>query len=208
MDALLLVDLQNDFMPEGPLAVPQGDQVVPVANALMPRFPRIVATADWHPADHCSFASNHPGHEIGEVVPVGGLDQILWPDHCIQHTPGADFHPGLERSRIDLIVRKGQDPMLDSYSGFFDNGHMKATGLADYLKTQCVSRIVVLGLATDYCVKYTAFDAPNLGFEIEFINAIRTVQRISTQEFERQRFYQASNNVVTTSTKVVLTWRW
>ncbi len=170
MDALLLVDLQNDFMPGGPLAVPQGDQVVPVANALLPRFKRVVATADWHPADHCSFASNHPGHEIGEVIQVGDLDQILWPDHCIQHTPGAELHPDLDRSRIDHIVRKGLDPKLDSYSGFFDNGHVKKTGLADYLQSQGVTRVVVLGLATDYCVKFTALDALNLGFETVLIS--------------------------------------
>ena len=119
MDALLLVDLQNDFMPGGPLAVPRGDEVIPVANRLMPRFECIVATADWHPADHASFASNHPGHEVGEIIRVAGLDQILWPDHCIQNTPGAEFHPGLDRSQIDHIVRKGQDPQLRQLQRLF-----------------------------------------------------------------------------------------
>ncbi len=169
MDALLLVDLQNDFLPGGALAVPEGDQVVPIANALMPRFERVVATADWHPPDHCSFANNHPGHEIGEIIQVGGLDQILWPDHCIQNTPGAEFPPGLDRSRVDFVVHKGADPKLDSYSGFFDNGHVKATGLDDYLKNQRIDRVVVLGLATDYCVKFTALDALTLGYETVLI---------------------------------------
>ena len=170
MDALLLVDLQNDFLPGGALAVPQGDQVVPVANRLMPRFELVVATADWHPAEHCSFASNHPGHEVGEIIQVGGLDQMLWPDHCIQNTPGAEFHPGLDRSRIDHIVHKGADPQLDSYSGFFDNGHIKATGLDDYLKNQGARRVVILGLATDYCVKFTGLDALALGYETVLIS--------------------------------------
>ena len=165
MDALILVDLQNDFMPGGALAVPDGDRVVPVANRLMGRFPLVVATADWHPANHASFASNHPGHNIGEVIRVGELDQILWPDHCIQETPGAEFHPDLDRSGIDHIVQKGVHPEIDSYSGFFDNGHLQATGLEDYLRSQGVDRVVILGLATDYCVKFTALDALQLGFE-------------------------------------------
>jgi nicotinamidase/pyrazinamidase len=165
MDALILVDLQNDFMPGGALAVPQGDQVVPVANRLMPRFELVVATADWHPANHSSFASNHPGHQIGEIVQVGNLNQILWPDHCIQGTTGAAFHPELDQSRIHHIIHKGTNPLLDSYSGFFDNGHVQATGLGDYLKAQGISRVVILGLATDYCVKFTALDAIQLGFE-------------------------------------------
>ncbi len=165
MDALILVDLQNDFMPGGALEVPQGGRVVPVANRLMPRFECVVATRDWHPADHCSFAGNHPGHRVGEVIRVGGLDQILWPKHCIQETHGASFQSDLNRAGIHHIVDKGMNPLLDSYSGFFDNGHMQETGLGDFLKAQGVTRVAILGLATDYCVRHTALDAVQLGFE-------------------------------------------
>lgn len=169
MDALILVDLQNDFMPGGPLAVSEGDQVIPVANRLMPEFEVVVATGDWHPADHCSFASNHPGHEVGEVIKVEGLDQILWPDHCIQDTEGAKLHADLDRSRIDHMLHKGDNPRLDSYSAFFDNGHVQATGLGDYLQDKNVNRVVIMGLALDVCVKYTALDALKLGFETVLI---------------------------------------
>lgn len=165
MDALILVDLQNDFMPRGALAVAEGDQVVPVANGIMPQFELVVATVDWHPGNHCSFASNHPGHEIGEVIPVNDLDQILWPDHCIEETRGAELHSDLDRTGIHHIVQKGTNPLLDSYSGFFDNGHVQATGLGDFLKSQGVNRVAILGLALDYCVKFTALDALDLGFE-------------------------------------------
>ncbi len=165
MDALILVDLQNDFMPGGALAVPEGDEVVSVANRLIPRFPLVVATADWHPADHASFASNQPGHKIGDVIELDGLCQILWPDHCVQGTKGAELHPDLDRGGIQHVVQKGTNPLIDSYSGFFDNGHKQATGLGEYLKDHGVDRVVILGLATDYCVKFTALDALQLGFE-------------------------------------------
>lgn len=169
MDALILVDLQNDFMPGGALAVPEGDQVVPVANRLIPQFDLVVATADWHPADHCSFVSNHRDHEIGEVIKVNGLVQILWPVHCVEETSGAELHSDLDQSEIHHITHKGTDPQLDSYSGFFDNGHVQSTGLGDYLKSQGVDRVAILGLALDYCVKFTALDALQLGFETVLI---------------------------------------
>lgn len=165
MDALILVDLQNDFMPGGALAVPEGDRVVPVANRLMPLFPLVVATADWHPKEHASFASNQPGHKIGDVIELDGLSQILWPDHCVQGTHGARLHAGLDHAGIHHIVQKGTNPKIDSYSGFFDNGHKQATGLSDDLKSQGVKRVFILGLATDYCVKFTALDALEEGFE-------------------------------------------
>jgi nicotinamidase/pyrazinamidase len=169
MKTLLLVDLQNDFLPGGALAVNEGDRVIPIANALMPKFDLVVATQDWHPPDHGSFAANHPGHRIGEVIDLHGLPQVLWPVHCVQYTPGADFAPGLERQRIDHIVQKGTDPAIDSYSGFFDNGHRKATGLGDYLRSRGVRHIHLLGLATDYCVKFTALDGRAEGFEMTLI---------------------------------------
>jgi len=165
MRALILVDVQNDFLPGGALGVPEGDAVVPVANRLMKAFPLVVATQDWHPADHGSFAANHPGRNVGELIDLSGLPQILWPTHCVQGTPGAELAPGLDRAGIHHVVRKGTDPAIDSYSGFFDNGHRKATGLADYLLAKGVNEVFVMGLATDYCVKFTALDAlRRLGF--------------------------------------------
>ena len=169
MDALILVDLQNDFCPGGALAVPDGDAVIGVANALLPRFSLVVATQDNHPPEHKSFAANHPGKNVYEQVDLDGLPQVLWPVHCVAGTLGADFHPALEQGSITRIFPKGTDARIDSYSGFFDNGHRKATGLGDYLKQQGVTRVFVLGLATDYCVKWTALDAVRLGLEVHLV---------------------------------------
>jgi nicotinamidase/pyrazinamidase len=164
MKALILVDIQNDFLPGGALGVPRGNEVIPVANGLQPRFGLVVATQDWHPKGHGSFASTRPGRKPGELAELGGLPQVLWPDHCVQGTTGAAFAPGLEMNRVEAIVRKGTDPTIDSYSGFFDNGHRKATGLGDYLRGRGATDLYVMGLATDYCVKFTALDALRLGF--------------------------------------------
>ena len=169
MRALILVDIQNDFVPGGALAVPEGDAVVPVANAIAPRFSLVVATQDWHPAGHGSFASAHPGASPGDVVDLGGIHQVLWPDHCVQNTPGASFCSALDVAAIDHVVRKGTDPGIDSYSAFFDNGHRKDTGLATFLERRCAEELVVLGLATDYCVKATVLDAIGLGFGVTVI---------------------------------------
>jgi nicotinamidase/pyrazinamidase len=170
MNALVLVDLQNDFCPGGALPVPEGDRVLAVVNRLQARFELVVATQDWHPADHGSFAANHPGHSPGEVIELAGLPQVLWPVHCVQNTPGAALCPQLDQARIARVFRKGTDPQIDSYSGFFDNGHRKATGLAEYLRAQGISQVYVAGLATDYCVKFTALDALDLGFETFLID--------------------------------------
>jgi nicotinamidase/pyrazinamidase len=169
MNALILVDIQNDFCPGGALPVTDGDRVVPVANGAMGRFDLIIATQDWHPANHGSFAANHPGNKVGEVIDLNGLPQILWPVHCVQNTRGAEFHPELEVSRITKIFPKGTDPAIDSYSGFFDNGHRKSTGLGEWLKQQRVAEVSILGLATDYCVKFTALDAAQMGFKTTLI---------------------------------------
>ena len=166
MRALLLIDIQNDFMPFGSLPVADGDAVVAVANALAPRFELVVATQDWHPAGHASFASSHPGHSAGEVVDVAGLPQVLWADHCVQNSPGASFHSGLDVAQIDYVTRKGTDPAIDSYSGFFDNNHAKDTGLSAYLRGRGVEEIWVAGLALDYCVKFTALDGRGEGFAV------------------------------------------
>ena len=168
MKALILVDIQNDFCPGGALPVKEGDKIVPMVNKLQEKFDLIVATQDWHPKDHKSFASNH-GKKPGEVIDLNGLEQILWPDHCVQGSMGAEFVPGLRTEKIARIFQKGTDPEIDSYSGFYDNGHRKATGLGDYLKTKGVTEVYVVGLATDYCVKYTALDAVQVGFRTHVI---------------------------------------
>ena len=179
MRALILVDIQNDFLPGGALAVPNGNEVVPVANELMIGYELVVATQDWHPADHQSFASQHADHTEGEVVEVGGLNQILWPDHCVQGTLGAEFAADMNVAGIDHVIRKGTDRLIDSYSGFFDNEHRRATGLGNYLTQREVIAIDVMGLATDYCVKFTALDAVELGFETQLLIAgVRGVELV------------------------------
>ena len=169
MKALILVDLQNDFLPGGALAVAEGDQVVPVANRVQSYFELVVATQDWHPAEHASFAANHAGRRPGDTIELAGLPQVLWPMHCVQHTPGAAFSAQLDLSRVAHVVRKGTDPQIDSYSGFFDNGRRKATELDAILKRHEVDDLFVLGLATDYCVKFTALDARQLGYRTTLI---------------------------------------
>ena len=171
MKALILIDIQNDFLPGGSLAVPGGDEVVPVANELMAGYELLVATQDWHPADHLSFASQHPGHSAGEHIDLDGLQQILWPDHCVQHQPGAEFAPGLDADRIDHVIQKGTDRNVDSYSGFFDNARRKATGLDDLLRERGVDEVDMVGLATDVCVLYSALDAADLGFKTTVITS-------------------------------------
>ncbi len=165
MKALLLIDIQNDFLPGGALAVAEGDVVVPVANSLMEQFPLVVATQDWHPGDHRSFASQHKGHGVGEMIELNGIPQVLWPDHCVQGSLGAEFAAELNQHGVDYVVPKGTDREIDSYSGFFDNDHRTATGLEQFLKEKGVDEVHLVGLATDYCVKFTALDAVSLGFK-------------------------------------------
>jgi len=167
--ALILVDLQNDFCAGGHLAVPDGDAVVLVANQVQAYFDLVVASKDWHPEGHISFVSTHPGHQLGERVLVHELPQELWPDHCIQGSRGAEFHPQLNTEKIHKLVYKGIDPAIDSYSAFFDNEHQRSTGLAEYLREEGVEEIYIMGLATDYCVKYTCQDAVKLGFKVSVI---------------------------------------
>ena len=167
--ALIIIDIQNDFVPGGAMAVPDGDRVVPVTNGLMQKVDLVVATQDWHPWNHGSFVSQHPGRAVGEVVDLNGIDQILWPDHCVQGTDAAALVNGLDHSRIDRIFRKGTDAKIDSYSGFFDNGHRKATGLGEFLRQNNVTELLLTGLATDYCVKFTALDGIDLGFKVTLV---------------------------------------
>lgn len=177
MKALLLIDIQNDFLPGGALAVNDGDQVIPIANRLMDSFPLVIATQDWHPGDHRSFASQHFGREVGEVIALDGLEQVLWPDHCVQDSHGAKLAKDLNLGGIDHVIRKGTDVHIDSYSGFFDNDHRKSTGLDQLLRDHDVHEVQLVGLATDYCVKFTALDAVLLGFTTSVVlEGIRGVE--------------------------------
>ena len=163
MNALIIVDLQNDFLPGGALAVPHGNEVIPLANELQQRFELVLATQDWHPPNHGSFAANHRGKKPGDRIMLDGIEQILWPVHCVQNTKGVEFAPSFDTSRIAHIFHKGIDPKIDSYSTFFDNAHRRETGLADYLKKRAINEIYLMGLALDYCVKYSTLDARQLG---------------------------------------------
>ncbi len=196
MNALILVDVQNDFLPGGALAVPDGHAVVPVINRLQPRFPLVVATQDWHPPNHGSFAANHPGKSVFEQIELNGLPQTLWPVHCVQGTPGAALAPGLSRDRIARIFQKGTDAGIDSYSGFFDNGHRRATGLADWLKAKGVTEVHVCGLATDYCVKFTALDAVGAGFKAYLIEDASRGVNLRPGDVERAIAEMTSAGVV------------
>lgn len=164
---LVVVDVQNDFCRGGALAVPDGDAVVRPINALAARFPLVVATQDWHPPGHASFASSHPGRRPLEVVELDGIRQVLWPDHCVQGTHGAELHPDLDRRPFRAVVRKGSDPRVDSYSAFRDNHREHPTGLAGLLRELGATRIVIVGLTTDYCAANSARDAVELGFAAE-----------------------------------------
>jgi nicotinamidase/pyrazinamidase len=164
MRALLLIDIQTDFLPGGRLAVPEGDAIIPLVNDLQPHFELVVATQDWHPAGHQSFASSHAGRQVFEQIDLHGLPQTLWPDHCEQGRPGAELAPGLHLEAVEAIFRKGTSVDIDSYSAFFDNGHRKSTGLADYLRGRGVTQVYLAGLAADYCVYYSALDALAEGF--------------------------------------------
>lgn len=181
--ALIIIDLQNDFTRDGGLEVPEGNEIIPEVNQLQEEFDIIVATQDWHPANHGSFASNHPGKKAFDVDQLNGLEQVLWPDHCIQGSKGAEFHPELKTEKIQAIFRKGMDPGIDSYSAFFDNGHRKSTGLSGFLKGLEIEHLFFCGLAADYCVYYSIKDALSEGFHCTlFLNATRP---ISSDNFDK-----------------------
>jgi nicotinamidase/pyrazinamidase len=169
MNALLVVDIQNDFLPGGALAVADGDQVIPVVNRLAESFALVLATQDWHPANHGSFAANHPDRQPGEMIDLNGIRQILWPVHCVQGSPGATFSSKLRTERFEKVFRKGTDPGIDSYSGFFDNGRRRSTGLSEYLRDRSVEELFICGLTTDYCVKFSALDSIDSGIRTHVI---------------------------------------
>ncbi|MFK7940474.1 MAG: bifunctional nicotinamidase/pyrazinamidase [Roseovarius sp.] len=164
--ALIVIDVQNDFCPGGALAVTQGDAIVDGINAAMAQFDAVILTQDWHPAGHSSFASSHPGKAPMEMTEMPYGPQVLWPDHCIQGTEGAAFHAALNTDRADMIIRKGYNPQIDSYSGFFENDQSTPTGLHGYLQTRGIDRLTMVGLATDFCVNFTAVDAARLGYAV------------------------------------------
>lgn len=168
-DVLLVIDVQNDFCRGGALAVPNGDDVVPIINRLQDRFPNVVLTQDWHPTDHTSFASQHKGKNAFDTVAAAHGAQVLWPDHCVQNTSGADLHPDLASANAQLIIRKGFRRAVDSYSAFFENDRTTPTGLTGYLRERGIDRVFLTGLATDVCVRFSAMDARNQGFDTVLI---------------------------------------
>lgn len=175
--ALLLIDIQNDFLPGGSLAVADGDEIIPPINRILGNYDLIVATQDWHPPDHGSFAANHPGRALYEQIELNGLPQTLWPVHCVQHTGGALLAPSLDTRSIRRIFEKGTNPQIDSYSGFFDNGRRHETGLAKWLRNQGVTTLDIGGLATDYCVKFSVLDALSEGFSVNLL--LPTCRRVN-----------------------------
>ena len=172
MQGLIVIDVQNDFCPGGALAVAGGDQIVPGINALMDEYNAVILTQDWHPAGHSSFATSHDGNAPFEMIEMSYGPQVLWPDHCVQGSEGAAFHPKLKANHADLIIRKGFRPNIDSYSAFFENDHTTPTGLEGYLKTRGVDTVTLVGLATDFCVTYSAVDAAELGFKTRVIESL------------------------------------
>ncbi|MCA1753002.1 MAG: bifunctional nicotinamidase/pyrazinamidase [Flavobacteriales bacterium] len=185
MKTLIIVDAQNDFMPGGALEVEDGDAIVSVINRVLPQFDLIVATQDWHPKNHSSFASNHEGKKPFEKIELNGNEQILWPDHCVQGSPGAEFHSGLHTHPVEAVFRKGIDPNIDSYSGFYDNAHKKTTGLAGYLKEKGAHELWFCGLAADICVYFTLLDALREGFGAHLL--LDAVRPLNATDFEKQK---------------------
>jgi nicotinamidase/pyrazinamidase len=197
MNALILVDIQYDFVPGGALAVNEGDRIIPLVNSLQRSFNLVVATQDWHPADHKSFASNHSGKTAFEKISLHGLDQVLWPDHCVQGTRGAELHAELHTNQVEAIFRKGMDRDIDSYSGFYDNGSKRSTGLAGYLRERKVDKVFVCGLAADYCVAFTAKDALRENFKTYIIeDATRPIDQDGYQNM-RSEILGAGGQVIT-----------
>lgn len=185
MKTLVIVDPQNDFMPGGSLAVPEGDLIVPVINKIQDKFELVVATQDWHPLAHASFASAHPGKKEFETIDLEGIEQVMWPDHCVQNTPGANFHKDLETAQFEAIFRKGTDKEIDSYSGFYDNGHKKSTGLTGYLKEKKANHLYFCGLAAEICVYFSAKDALKEGFKVSIVED--ATRALDNEAFSKQK---------------------
>lgn len=191
MKVLVIIDMQNDFMPSGALPVPEGDKIVPLINALQDKFDLVIATQDWHPVAHASFASSHEGKNVYELIDLNGINQILWPDHCIQGSFGAEFHSDLDTTKWETIFRKGTNPEIDSYSGFYDNAHLKSTGLAGYLKEKGASELYFCGLAAEYCVYFSVKDALQEGFKTVLIED--ATKALSVEDFEKAKLNVLNN---------------
>ncbi|MGC9343753.1 MAG: bifunctional nicotinamidase/pyrazinamidase, partial [Bacteroidales bacterium] len=185
MKALIIVDVQNDFLPGGSLEVKDGDRVIPVINSLLEKFDLVVATQDWHPANHLSFASNHENREPFEIIRLKEMEQVLWPDHCVQGSEGAKISERIDHKPIQAIFRKGMDHEIDSYSGFYDNGHKKSTGLAGYLKSLNVCQVFITGLAADVCVYFTLKDSVKEGFDTYLIED--ATHALDDKDFEKKK---------------------
>lgn len=196
MKALIVVDIQNDFLHGGSLAVQGGNEIIPIINSIQEKFDLVVATQDWHPKGHKSFASQHSNKSVYDKIDLNGIEQVLWPDHCVQGTVGAEISSELNQNKIEAIFRKGMNTIIDSYSGFYDNGKLKCTGLGDFLKGRGVKEIFVCGLAADYCVYFTAKDALQLGFTSTIIeNATKAID-VSNFENIKRNFIQSGGNII------------
>jgi nicotinamidase/pyrazinamidase len=199
MKTLVIIDVQNDFVPGGSLAVPEGDQIVALINKLQEEFDLVIATQDWHPRDHSSFAANHPGKNEFEKIELHGQEQVLWPVHCVQNSKGAEFHPDLKSAKIEAIFRKGISKEIDSYSGFYDNAHLKSTGLTGYLKEKGADELYFCGLAAEYCVYFSIIDALKEGFSATLIED--ATRAISKEDFEKAKksILHAGGKIITAS---------
>lgn len=198
MKALVVIDMQKDFIPGGSLAVPGGEEIVSVINELQNKFELVIATQDWHPSNHSSFAENHIGKKEFEIIKLNGLDQKLWPVHCVQNSEGAKFHPDLHLEKMEAIFRKGTDKSIDSYSGFYDNAHLKSTGLAGYLKDKGVTSLYFCGLAAEYCVYFSLLDALKEGFEAYLFED-------ATRAISQDDFKNAKQSILDAGGKMMLT---
>lgn len=196
MKALIVVDLQNDFLEGGALAVPDGNKIIPSINEIQSYFDLVVATQDWHPDNHQSFVSEHPDHKLFDLIDLNGLSQVLWPVHCVQNTAGAAFSTAWDSNCVEAIFRKGMDRTVDSYSGFFDNGQRKDTGLTAYLVGRQVTEVYIAGLAADFCVYYSAMDAAAAGFKTYFLN-------FATQAISQEGLAKAKTAMIDAGIKIV-----
>lgn len=196
MKALIIIDVQNDFIPGGALAVPNGDEIIELINQLQEKFNLVVATQDWHPENHASFAVNQPDGKEFDIIELNGEDQVLWPMHCVQNSTGAELHPDLKTDRIENIIQKGTNPKIDSYSGFYDNAHLKSTGLYEYLKEKGADQLYFCGLAGDFCVFYSVIDALEEGFTAYLIED-------ATRSLDGSEFVKAKNIIEEKGGKIV-----
>ena len=190
--ALLLIDLQNDFCPGGHLAVAEGDQTIAVANSLIPHFSMVIATKDWHPQNHKSFASNHHGKNIGDVIDLHGTEQVLWPDHCVENSFGAEFHSALNRQNVHKIIHKGSNSQIDSYSAFYENDQKTPTELVQFMATEQLNEIYLMGLATDYCVLFSALDSRRLNLKTTLI--VDGCRAVNLQQGDHEKAIEKMQN--------------